>query len=178
MSRVVLVFENEKNRSRIEDMLASDGIEVRLACKSGAEAIRAVHNMGSGLIISSYKLPDMTSSMLAQNLAGLGILLVIGTAAQLDMCDGEDLFKLPTPLSRADLISSANMLLQLEERVHKKVLPARPDDDKQIIESAKIYLMERNLMTEVQAHRFIQKRSMDSGSKMIDTAKQILKITT
>lgn len=178
MSRIVLVFENEKNRNRIEDMLASEGFDIRLACRSGAEAIRAINNMGTGLVVSSYKLSDMTSSMMAQDLSGIGIILVVGTAAQLDMCDGEDLFKLSTPLSRSDLISSVNMLLQFEERLHKKILPARPENDKQIIESAKLYLMDRNSMTEVQAHRFIQKRSMDNGSKMVDTAKLILKMNT
>jgi response regulator NasT len=34
--------------------------------------------------------------------------------------------------------------------------------------------MERNGLTEEQAHRFLQKRSMDNGRKLIDTAIAIL----
>ena len=34
--------------------------------------------------------------------------------------------------------------------------------------------MNRNCMTEEQAHRFIQKRSMDTGAKMVQTAMKIL----
>ena len=36
--------------------------------------------------------------------------------------------------------------------------------------------METYHMTEPQAHRFMQKRSMDSGSKLTDTARLILGI--
>ena len=39
---------------------------------------------------------------------------------------------------------------------------------------AKTILMERNGMTEQQAHRFIQKRSMTLGQKMADVALSIL----
>ena len=37
-------------------------------------------------------------------------------------------------------------------------------------------LMETHRMSEEQAHRFIQKRSMDTGAKFIDTARMILNI--
>ena len=174
MARVVVAFDNEKNRERVADMLSSGGIDIRLTCRSGAEAIRAVHGMGSGLVVCASKLPDMTATDLAYDLSGIGVLLVIGTSAQLDNCEGDDLFKLPTPLSRGDLLASLHMLIQLEERFHNRIVPARTEDDKAIIEKAKLLLMERNLMTEEQAHRFIQKSSMDTGSKMVDTARRIL----
>ncbi|MGE4352839.1 MAG: ANTAR domain-containing response regulator [Oscillospiraceae bacterium] len=174
MARVVVVFENEKNRERIADMLSSGGVDIRLVCRSGAEAIRAIHNMGSGLVVCSHKMVDMNASDLSFNLSGIGIVLVVGTAAQLDLCDGNDLFKIATPLSRSDLLASVSMLLQLEEQVHGKIVPTRTEDEKRTIARAKSLLMERNLMTEDQAHRFIQKLSMDTGSKMVDTARKIL----
>ena len=36
--------------------------------------------------------------------------------------------------------------------------------------------MDRNGMTEEQAHRFLQKKSMDSGVKMVQTARLVLGI--
>jgi response regulator NasT len=42
------------------------------------------------------------------------------------------------------------------------------------VEEAKKLLMERNGMTEEQAHRYIQKQSMDGGTRMIQTARLIL----
>ena len=37
-----------------------------------------------------------------------------------------------------------------------------------------LYLMEKRLMTEPEAHRFIQKKSMDAGFKMVSTARLII----
>ena len=42
------------------------------------------------------------------------------------------------------------------------------------INAAKAILMERNQMTEAEAHKYIQKLSMDSGNDLIETAEMIL----
>ena len=42
------------------------------------------------------------------------------------------------------------------------------------MERAKALLMDRNGMTEEQAHRFLQKKSMDSGAKLLQTAQMVL----
>ena len=42
------------------------------------------------------------------------------------------------------------------------------------MEQAKAVLMGRDGMTEEQAHRFLQKRSMDHGARLADTARQVL----
>ena len=38
--------------------------------------------------------------------------------------------------------------------------------------------MERNHMSESEAHRYIQKNSMDTGTNMVETARMILSIMT
>ena len=43
-----------------------------------------------------------------------------------------------------------------------------------IIRRAKALLMERDGMTEAQAHRFLQKRSMDHQEKLLRTAQAVL----
>lgn len=43
-----------------------------------------------------------------------------------------------------------------------------------MIAEAKALLMERNNMTEEEAHRYIQKRSMDNGTGLTETAQMIL----
>ena len=40
----------------------------------------------------------------------------------------------------------------------------------QIMNDAKAVLMERNGFSEEEAHRYIQKRSMDNGTNMVETA--------
>ena len=45
-----------------------------------------------------------------------------------------------------------------------------------IIDEAKKLLMNTRNMTEEEAHRFIQKSSMDSGTNMVETAQMVLQI--
>jgi response regulator NasT len=52
----------------------------------------------------------------------------------------------------------------------------RSDKEREILDQAKGVLMERNSMTEEEAHRYIQKRSMDNGTGMVETAQMILSL--
>ena len=45
-----------------------------------------------------------------------------------------------------------------------------------MIAEAKALLMERNNMTEEEAHRYLQKNSMDSGTNIVETAEMVLSI--
>ena len=54
---------------------------------------------------------------------------------------------------------------------------ASPPEEQAVIDDAKRLLMNRNGMTEEQAHRFLQKKSMDSGAKLIQTAQLVLDST-
>ena len=46
----------------------------------------------------------------------------------------------------------------------------------QRITKAKELLMDRNHMTEVEAHRYLQKCSMDSGTGMVETAQMVISL--
>ena len=63
------------------------------------------------------------------------------------------------------------------KRKKKKEKPKERDPrEKKIIDEAKKLLMERNHMTEEEAHRYVQKCSMDSGNNMVETAEMIMSI--
>ncbi len=50
----------------------------------------------------------------------------------------------------------------------------RNSNEQHIIEQAKYLLMNRKHLTEAEAHRYLQKRSMESGIRMIDLARRII----
>ena len=52
--------------------------------------------------------------------------------------------------------------------------PEFKEYQQQVIKNAKALLMERNHLTEEEAHRYIQKSSMDNGTNMVETAQMIL----
>lgn len=174
MDNIIVAFENENNRKRICDLLEASGITVRVSCRSGSEAIRAVRKMSGGIVVCGYKLPEMTATDLAYDLSGQAMILVIAPTQQMELCDNENIFKLPTPFSKGDLLSSVRMLLQMEEKHYRSAPPRRTEKDTAEINKAKELLMSRNGMTEQEAHRFIQRKSMDAGAKAAETARLII----
>ncbi len=174
MEKIVVAFENENNRKRICDMLEANGIQVKVSCRSGSEAIRAIRKMSGGIVISGYKLSEMTASDLAYDLNGIAMVLIIAPQQQLELCVNENMFKLPTPFSRGDLVSSVRMLLQMQEKHYRAVPPRRSEKDTADINKAKELLMNKNGMSEEEAHRFIQRKSMDTGAKAAETARLII----
>lgn len=174
MDRVIIAFESENSRSRVKDVLEREGITPSVCLASGAGALRAVLQMGGGVIVSGFKLSDMSAIELAASLPENCILLVVAPVVQMNLYYGDNVFKVAAPVSRSDLAASVRMLMQFDHRKSKKPLPMRTEDDNLVIANAKLLLMERNHMLEDEAHRFMQKKSMYSGFRLVDIAKQIL----
>lgn len=174
MDRIIVAFANEEAQRRILRLLESDGYTPAACCPTGAEVIRTVHKLGSATVVCGFKLRDMTASDLAADLRGIAVLLVVSSAANLDFCEGENLQKLATPASRSDFFASLSLLRQFEEKHLHHPPPQRRKEEQELIRRAKELLMDINRMTESEAHRFLQKRSMDTGLKMYETAQFII----
>ena len=174
MDRVIVAFASEKSQTQITRLLESGGIYPAGCCFSGAEAVRMVWNLGSAVVICGFKLRDMTAEELAADLRGIGAVLVIASPAHLDFCEGENLFKLPTPAARSEFFATLDMLCRREARRPRHPQPQRDEEELRLIRRAKELLMEVNRMSEAEAHRFLQKRSMDTGAKLADTARLVL----
>ena len=155
-------------------MLEKEGITPDICCNSGAAVRRAAAKLGGGVVVCGYKLTDISAFELAQAIHECSLILVIAPKAQLGMYDGDVVFKLPAPVSRTDLAASVRMLMQMERRRVRERIPKRSEDEKKLITEAKRLLMERNYMSEDEAYRFLQKRSMDSGGRLCDIAAEIL----
>lgn len=52
--------------------------------------------------------------------------------------------------------------------------PRRNQEEQEQIKAAKLLLMDRYGLNEEQAHRFLQKKSMDAGMKLAQTARLVL----
>ncbi|MCD8145608.1 MAG: ANTAR domain-containing protein [Oscillospiraceae bacterium] len=173
MEKVIVAFEGEKTARKFAEILEGN-VASCIVCHTPDEVKRVVAKRDLSVVVCGYKLRSQTAVELMENLPSTTIMLVIATQNQLDLCDSEDIFRLPAPVSRGDLLASVRMALQMSHRLERMARPQRNEEEKQIIEQAKALLMDRHDMTEDQAHRFIQKRSMDNGTKMVQTARLIL----
>lgn len=80
-------------------------------------------------------------------------------------------FNADNPDTWIDISCTAN-----DNSQHKSTLYFNHEKDKKVIEEAKAMLMARNHMTEEEAHRYIQKCSMEGGNNMVETAKMLLTV--
>lgn len=174
MDRIVVAFASEEAQRRILRLLESDGWRPAAVCAAGAEVIRTVRKLGSAIVVCGFRLWDMTAASLADDLRQNAVLLVVSSAVNLDLCEGENLYKLATPVRRGDFFATLELLRQFEEKNLHHPPSKRREEEQQLIRKAKELLMDVNRMTEGEAHRFLQKRSMDAGLKMAETAQLII----
>ena len=171
---VIVAFENGKSRERIREILESSGTADCILCSSAAEVKRTVSQQRVAAVVCGFKLPDQTAQDLFQDLPASCAMLMVAVQGLLDLDQNEDIFRLAAPVSRGDLIASVRMLIQFGHRLERFVRPQRTEEERETIQAAKELLMDRHGMTEEQAHRFLQKRSMESGAKLAQTAKLVL----
>jgi response regulator NasT len=81
---------------------------------------------------------------------------------------------MPSPVRPEAFIGAVDMLIQMDQKRSRKVIPKRDKEDQQVILRAKELIMEKNDMTEDQAYRYIQRKSMETSSKMTEISKLIL----
>ena len=176
MDRIILAFASEKAHAQITHVLGSGGLPPSISCFSGAEAIRAAQKLGRAVVICGFRLRDMTAEMLAADLTGIAPVLVISSPGNLELCGDRNLIKLAVPSSRAAVSAS----LALARGILTGGAPAsrsharRSAEEERLMRRAKAVLMEVNLMSEAEAHRFLQKYSMDTGLRLAETARLIL----
>ena len=162
------------NSAKIKEIIESGGVASCLVCRSAAEVKRAVHKQRLNIIICGFKLPDESCQDLFQDLPSSCYMLMIAPQVRLELCEEDGIFKLAAPVRRGDLLASVRMLVQMNQRFVIQHRPQRTEEEQALIDQAKVVLMDRHDMTEEQAHRFLQKKSMDNGAKLVDTARIVL----
>ena len=149
LERIVVAFIGEELRRKTLHFLAAEGMEAAAVCTSGAEVIRMVRQMGSAVVICGFYLRDMTADTLAADLRGVAAVMAVAKASHLELCGGENLFKLPVPASQSEFFATLGLMLEQG-------------------------LITQREYNEEEAHRFLQKRSMERGIRMAEAAQRVI----
>ena len=172
MRQIVVAFERQSNCDRLREVLESTGEFSCLTCRSAAQVKRTVAKLRLDLVVCGFKLTDESCETLYFDLPQRCAMLMVAPQAQLDLCAAPGIFKLPAPVGRGSLLASVRMLAQLAQT--DQAPARRSQEEKELVAQAKALLMEQDGMTEAEAHRFLQKRSMDQGTRLADTARRVL----
>ena len=177
MTNIIVVLPKLEDAKGIKNILVRSGFQVTGVCTTGAQAISQADGLHDGIIICSYKLVDMMYDQLHECLPYGFEMLLMASQQVINDCYGNDIVCLSMPLKVHDLISTVNMMADniLRRRRKQRQQPkTRSAEEETLIRHAKELLMTRNHMNEEEAHRYLQKCSMDSGTNLVETAQMVL----
>ncbi len=177
MTSLVVVFPKAEDARNIRRLLMRGGYDVAAVCTSGAQALSAADRLGSGIMVCGYRYPDMLYTELFENLPSSFGMLLVASPRVIGEGVADGVASVTMPLHAAELFESLDGLeteLVRRRRKRRTVPLQRTDREKQVIQEAKEMLMEKNGISEEEAHRYLQKTSMDSGTNLVETAQMVL----
>lgn len=176
MTNVIVAFYHPEDAQSIKNILVRRGFQVVAVCHSGAQALACAEDLHCGIIVCGYQLTDMLFLELHEWLPPEFSFVMVSSPGKWTSGIPEDIVCLPLPLKVHDLISALERITEDQAGNQKKRRQPkqRSAEEQLFISKAKALLMERNNMTEEEAHRYIQKRSMDSGTNILKTAQMVI----
>lgn len=178
MAGIIVVFPKIEDSRAIRNLLVRNGYDNVFHCSTGAKAITLADSLGEGVIISGYRMLDMPYTHILDYVEGRFEMLLIASRQKL-LEDETGVAMLEMPIKVRDFLNSVEMM---QDNIHakfsrrRKAPPKRSEEEQSIVDEAKAVLMEKNNMSENEAHRYVQKSAMDSGRTMVETAASILKV--
>ena len=141
METVIVAFENSKTAWRVKEILEGGGVASCVVCRSADQVRRTLHKLHVPAVVCGYKLGDQTAELLFDDLPLSCAMLVLASQSMLELMQNDDIFRLPTPVSRGDLAASVRMLLQIGRRLERYVRPRRSREEQSLIDQAKRLLI-------------------------------------
>ena len=183
MQNVIIAFAKETDAANFKKVLMRKGIDVSAICTSGAQALEAMENLGNGVLVCGYRLSDMLCEELSEYIPSYFQMVVVASPARLDGIElAGNAMTLATPLQGDVLASTITMMLgelyNRRKKLKEKKKAGRSPKEQETINKAKELLMERHNMTEPQAHKYLQKCSMDSGTGIVEAAEMVISLNS
>lgn len=169
MEKVIVAFAGERNGRRIKELLERSGTASCLLCVSADQVRRTVHEQQVGAVVCGYKFADGTAEQLYGDLPAYCRMLMVAARSQLELVQTPEILRLSAPASRGELLGAVEELLA-RVQAHPAL---RSREDRDLITRAKARLMTEGL-TEEEAHRALQKKSMAAGVRLAQAARMVL----
>ena len=170
MTRTIIAAASEASREQMSRLLASSGYSVYRCCASESTLRRALTESEDSILVFIGLLPDCKPDDLIWDYGDRVQILWIAKPAVLEDCESRSIFRLALPTSGQTVIGALEMLLQL----HRRNMPRRTGQDRELVERAKAILMKQMQLTEPEAHHLLQKQAMDRGVRMTEYAARII----
>lgn len=179
MINIIVVFPKKEVALKIKNILMKNGYEVSAVCLTGARAMEAVERLEAGVLICGIRFVDMVYHELKEYLPAYFEMVVVARPEQWQEYGEDDVTWLSLPMKGFDLVDLvADLQSEIARRIKKdRTKPkVRTAQEQEVIGHAKEVLMTSHGYTEEEAHRYLQKKSMDSGTNLVETAYMVLRM--
>ena len=179
MSNIVIAFPKKEVAQNIRKILSQSGYSVQAVCSTGAQALASVNNLENGILICGSRFIDMMYMEIHDYLPPEFQMLLIASPTSIQEREVENLVCLELPMKVHELLQTLEMMegqIRRRRKRFRSIPRQRSEEDRQMIEQAKALLMDRNKFSEEEAHRYIQKRSMDNGTGLVEVSQMILSL--
>ena len=166
---IIIVYPDRETALSVRRLVEKNGFPVSRICSHGAGALEFAGICdGQGIIVCPFIMKDMSAVDLAQQLP-LGFdVIALSKNGVLQYAD--NLITMPVPVNKPEFIETLSVLYS--SKVGSAHGSNAQDD---CIAEAKQALMAARGITEMQAHKFLQKESMKSGRPVSQLAAEIVK---
>lgn len=177
MRRIVIASSSKKLIMTLEKMLSASGMEISAVCSSGSE-LMALRSEVEDAVIICGTLRDVPSIYLSKVMPDSWDMILLLTSQQPFPYYVSNVTPINLPVARPELIETVLAVAGSMSGTFAAKTTAkgtRPKEETEIIEKAKRSLMEQRGLTEGDAHKLLQRYSMNSGIGMVEAAKRFLK---
>lgn len=183
MRSIFLAFANPEAAAKLKNVLVSAGLPVPQVCTTGTALLQlAMLSPEGGVIVLPPRLSDLRVPELLSRLPDTFDLLVLqspGVKADYGQLPG--LTFLDSPLTPAKLIEMVFSLLNtrmaatsISGQGGEKASQKRSPQEEALVQKAKALLIKERKISEEQAHRLMQRRSMETGLRLIEVARSVI----
>jgi two-component system, response regulator PdtaR len=166
---MLVICSQRELAEQLVSLISSASAGVSSIATSGAQARRQTSLTEFDAVLIAGKLPDETANNLAIGLADNGVKRIIVVVDRVnlvdahEMLDGTGVTILSKPLTKDALVQTVKLIVKVGSGAGG------------IFEKAKLMLVQQKNWTESQAHRYIQKLSMDKRLPRDVTSQYVIK---
>ncbi|HHV96892.1 MAG TPA: ANTAR domain-containing protein [Clostridiaceae bacterium] len=182
--KIFIALNDVEELKKVKYFLISNGFDVVDQATNGTSAIRRILTLRPNLIIMDSNLQGMSGMEIAEVVQqnDIGPVIIVRAVGEGDIWlnsnNSIDIVFLQRPITKSALLQTVQLsivnyqkTIKLKEEI--RALKEKLEERK-IVEKAKGILMKKYGITENEAHRKLQKQSMDKGIPLKEIAKAII----
>lgn len=167
MTNIIIAFHSEKNRNNIYSLVKSNGFSVNNTCISASNLRQCCGYLNNAIVICGCKFMDENIYTVIEDLHLNFTFIVVDNSNNLSNLDNNKCSKLALPIKHTELLNTLNLALYQNDEKLKAI-------NKKLLIDTKSLLSKTLNMSESDAHKYIQKKSMDERTSMNEICNNIL----